>query len=197
MKIIGLAGGSGAGKSTVCEYLLDKGPDTYEVMSLDDYQKLKTDKSLPRLNGKINWDHPNAIDWPKLKQDLESLTSGLTIQTQVWTSSFNPDYHKTGKMIARKVSPRPILILEGYLALYSSEINKFYSTTIFLDLDTKTRNERRGKNDLVGDPDYINQVLTPMHDQYVEPTKYNADLLIDVKDKTVEDITQEIMEEIR
>lgn len=195
-KLISIAGGSGTGKSTICYKLLDDYPDLFEVINLDDYQKKNTEPNLPMINGKINWDHPDIIDWQKLLNDVRKLQGLHVITIEVWSHRSNPDYHKHGQMIERSIYPKPYLLLEGYMALYHKELNKLYVKKYYLDLDEVTRKRRRGKNEVIGDIDYVNQVLTPMHNAYVEPTKGYADETIDVNGKSVDDIAEYIYRQV-
>jgi uridine kinase len=195
-KIVGIAGGSGSGKSTVCYKLIDDNPGIFEVINLDDYQKKKTDPNLPMIDGKINWDHPGIIDWDKLIADLNKLRSGQSITIDVWSHRSNPDYAKHGEMLPRTISPKPVILLEGYLALYNPELDKIYARKYYFELDDKTRNLRRGKNEVINDPEYEQKVLIPMHKQFVEPTKANADLVIDVSNLSVNEVVNKIYADI-
>lgn len=185
IRLVGIAGGSGAGKSTVCYRLVDDYPDQFEVINLDDYQKKKSEPDLPMAGDVINWDHPDIIDWGRLIADVKQLLSGEPVTLDVWSHRSNPEYTTHRKMIPRTIYPKPIILLEGYLALYSTELNRLYAKKFYLELDEQLRNERRGKNETIGDPDYIQNVLLPMHRQYVEPSKQNADEVINVSKVSV------------
>jgi uridine kinase len=84
MQIIGIGGGSGSGKTTVCQALQASRPEMFQVLSIDNYQRAKTDPAMPRLHGMINWDHPQAILWQRLRSELQTLKSGRAIQTTIW-----------------------------------------------------------------------------------------------------------------
>jgi uridine kinase len=199
MKVIGIAGGSGVGKSTVSYALVDKYPEKYEIINLDDYQKLKSSSDLPTVD-EINWDHPDAILWDDLKKDIKALSKGKDVHIQVWAHRSNPDYHLHGKMLPRTLKPKPILIVEGYLALYKDLI-KEYDKTFYLELDEESRSKRRrdargGKDTIIGHDQYVDKVLKPMHRMYVEPTKAKADIIIEVSGKTVDQIAEFINQNI-
>lgn len=194
MKIIGIAGGSGSGKSTVAYKMVDKYPETFEILNFDDYQKLKGSNSiLPILHGMINWDHPDVIDWDKLLSDIIMLQSGSSVTIQTWAHRSNPDYFKHRKMIPRTIYPRKILILEGYLALWNKKLRNIYNRKYYLDVDNKTIFKRRDK---FVDPVYDKKILIPMHKKYVLPTKRYADVVLDVSrlnaDKVFHKITKDL-----
>ncbi|MGZ6005403.1 MAG: uridine kinase family protein [Candidatus Saccharimonadales bacterium] len=192
MKVIGIAGGSGAGKSTICYKLVDSNPKLYEVLNFDDYQKVGETEGLPRLHGFINWDHPDIIRWDELIQDIETLKSGRAVTIQTWAHRSNPDYADTRQMISRTIKPKPILLVEGYLALYDPKLRALYDKTIYLDIDEKTRNQRRDKAIFTGGSDYQEKVLKPMFNQYVLPTRDLADLVIDVSNLNLDEVMGEI-----
>lgn len=192
MKIVGIAGGSGAGKSTISYALIDKYPDLFEVVNLDDYQKLKTDKDLPMVGDMINWDHPNIIKWDSFIRDIKSLKSGNPVAIMSWAHRSNPNYAEHGKMIPRTIYPRDILLVEGYLALHNPQVRKLFDHAYYLDLDDKTRNQRRGKSVLTGEDTYETEVLIPMHKKYVEPSKTFADKIIDVSTMSIEEVRDSI-----
>lgn len=181
-KIIGIAGGSGSGKSTLSYALVDPEPDTFEVINLDDYQRLRSDPDLPKLAGMINWDHPDVIRWSDLIADLSQLKrNGLaTITIHSWAHRSNPEYFKHYKLKPRVVTAKPIILVEGYLALHNKELNKLYDRSYYLDLDQETRHWRRNKDAVLAKDAYLTKVLEPMHAMYVEPSKLCADKIIDV-----------------
>lgn len=196
MKWIGIAGGSGAGKSTVSYELIDTYPDMFEVLNLDDYQKLKTDENLPMVDGMINWDHPEIIRWDDLTRDMHTLSRGEAITIDTWSHRTNPDYAVHHTMKSRTLTPKPIMILEGYLALHNPSVVKLLDKTYYLDLDDDTRSARRGKGTFTGKNVYETKVLIPMHRQFVAPTKTIADRIIDVRTISAKDAAQTIAREL-
>lgn len=174
-RVIGIAGGSGVGKSTAAFYFQDLYPEQVVILHIDDYQK-KSDK-VPHLFGMTNWDDPNAIDFELLLQHLNLLLAGHPIE--VWTKDDrdNPEYRTTGIRLKTVISPHPLIILEGYLALHHTDIRKLLSHAIFLDLPHAQRVKRRTK--VIADG-YTDKILVPMHQRYVEPTKAFANLVIEV-----------------
>jgi uridine kinase len=188
MKIIGIAGGSGSGKSSVTYSLVDEDPEQYEMLNFDDYHKWRTEPNLPTLHGMINWDHPDIINWQDLIDDLERLKQGEPITVQTWSHRSNVDYDTTRERIPRTVYPHPVLIVEGYMLLHDPDLRKLFDTTYYLELDELTRHARRDKINTVGFSEYNEKILKPMHWQYVEPTKALADHVIDIGSLSVPEI---------
>jgi uridine kinase len=196
VSIVGIAGGSGAGKSSVSYELTDVFPDEYEVVNLDDFQKLRTDSSIPRHNGRINWDHPDIVDWPKLISAITTLQMGQSVTMDVWSHRSNPDFMSHGNFLPRTIYPRPVILLEGYLALHHPVVNRLYFRSYYLDADFNTRMARRGSNTVEGDQNYDLDILVPMHHQYVEPTKLLADMVVDVTSATVPEVAHLIRHDL-
>jgi uridine kinase len=191
MKVVGIGGGSGSGKTTVSWELAARYPDRFEVLTLDDYQKPVDDPSMPRVDNMINWDHPSVILWQNLRRHIAELRNGQEVHTTSWA-------HRSvaGIKEPRVLVPREIVIVEGYLALH--EMRDVYDIAAYFDLDEVTRYERRrqarGRDDTepVEDP-YRVKILNPMHELYVEPTKANANVVIDVGDKSPSEIASAVL----
>lgn len=194
MLLIGIAGGSGSGKSTISYRLTDTYPKIFEVLNLDDYQKVENEEDLPMFAGKINWDHPDIVDWKKLLDDLKTLQTGSPVTINTWSHRSNPDYFTHREMIRRTIFPRKILIVEGYLALWHKALRNLYKRSYFLDLDYELSLKRRKK---FIDPDYDIKVLIPMHRTYVEPTKKYADLVIDVPKMAEIEVYEQIEKDLK
>ncbi|MFT5036999.1 MAG: uridine kinase [Candidatus Azotimanducaceae bacterium] len=177
MKVIGIGGGSGSGKSTLCYSLMDTYSETFSIIHLDDYQKHKNDPTIPKSAGVINWDHPDTINWSALLSDIAKLKEGESVAISSWSHRDNVDYFAHGKMMDYTIYPKSLILLEGYLALWNAELLQMYDRTYFLEADQDIRMARRDK---FADPLYEEKILTPMHNEYVEPSKQNADVVIDV-----------------
>jgi len=196
MIVIGIGGGSGSGKTTVCQALAASYPDQFEVLGLDNYQKAMNDPTIPRVDGMINWDHPSVVLWEDLRRDVLALKRGSKVRTMTWT-------HRSvaGVKEPRTLLPKPVVIVEGYLALYTEAAN-IYDKKIYLQLDEDIRNVRRrqarGDDDVesIGEV-YRAKILKPMHDLYVEPTKHTADIIIDVQGKSVDDVVRAIWDAVK
>lgn len=174
---IGIAGGTGVGKSTLCATLQDKYPDKIGLIQLDDY--FKPPDEVPKFEGHINFDHPDALYLNKFVNDLVELSQGNPVIIRTKNERLNPEYKKTDKRIFVKFQPKQIMLVEGYLVLLDKQIRKFLTTSIWLDADHKTRWARRVHFKY---PEYEKKVLLPMYKQFVEPTKQYATHIIDVSD---------------
>ena len=106
LKFIGITGGSGVGKSTLCNALKNKYPDMIEYIQLDDYFKPSNDK--PMIEGMRNSDHPDALYFNKLENDLVKLSNGESIILNTKNEILNPDYEKTKIKIPREIHSKPI-----------------------------------------------------------------------------------------
>lgn len=193
IKAIGISGGSGSGKSTVAIVLCRKYPDIYTLLQIDDY--FKKEEFVPEMNGKLNWDHPDAIDLDKLYQDLQTLLSGEPITIRTKSELYNPDYRKElHNKIYYTIAPKKVILVEGFLAFYDEKIRNLFSKKIYLDIPLRESLKRRTK---FVDEDYYQNILTPMFEQYVLSTKEFADKVINVIDKIPEQVEGEVYEFIK
>src|SRR3989344_3160753 len=180
---IGIAGGTGAGKSTLCSALMDKYPNKIGLVQLDDY--FKPSAQVPKSDGHTNWDHPDALYLDKLANDLVKLSEGKPVIINTKNERLNPDYKKTDKRIPVEFRPKPIMLVEGYLVLFDERVRKFLATSLWLDVDHKTRWARRVHFKY---PEYEEKVLRPMYKQFVKPSKQYAAHVIDVSDLASEQV---------
>ncbi|HVZ12664.1 MAG TPA: uridine kinase [Patescibacteria group bacterium] len=183
--LIGIAGGTGAGKSTVTAALQNKYPDDIQVIEFDGYFR----KDPPKLEGYDNFDHPDAIYFDRLVSDLKSLSEGNVTSIPVKAELVGPGEYAFKERDNRDLLPTKIIIVEGYLALYHPEVRKLFKESIFLDIDHAVRWERRVHFKF---GDYETKVAIPMHEKYVEPTKEFADKVIDVSGKSRELVFTEV-----
>ncbi len=172
--IIAVVGGSGSGKSTLSYGIQDKYPDLVEVLHFDDYQK--EEHEIEVTEGMRNWDHPSAIDFDKLINDLKALKEGNDVEIMTKSRYYNPEYEKRGR-IPHTIHSKKIVFIEGYLVLHDKGVRELLDYVIFLDLDADTRMKRRNKFIY---KEYTEKILIPMHNKYVQPTKKYADFIIDV-----------------
>ena len=180
MLIIGIAGGTGCGKTTVVTKLLSELPEgEVGVISQDSYYKDTSHLSFDE-RVKINFDHPRSIDFDLLVQHLKELKEGKTIDQPVYSFV---KHNRTGDTIS--THPRKVMIVEGILILTNPEIRKLFDIKIFVHADSDERLIRRLKRDISERGRDIDEVLTryqntlkPMHQQFIEPMKEYADIII-------------------
>jgi uridine kinase len=190
---VGIAGGSGSGKSTLSYRLRDNFPDFIEVVHFDDY--IKEDKDVPFLEGMRNWDHPDAIYFEKLYQDLLLLKEDQKIKIMTKSSIINPIYEEKGR-IQHTLEPKKIIIVEGYMALLNKKINDLFDLKIFLNIPINESITRRNKTTYDNESEYNKKILIPMHKKYVEPTKNNADLLIDALNNNKDEVYKIVFDKL-
>jgi len=180
MLIIGIAGGTGCGKTTVVNQIINELPkDEVVVISQDSYYKDLSHLNLEERR-KTNFDHPNAIDFPLLTAHLKQLKSGTSIEQPVYSFL---DCNRTKESVATQ--PRKVIIVEGILIMTNPEIRNMLDIKIFVHADTDERLIRRLKRDvnergwsLDETLEKYQSVIKPMHDQFIEPTKEYADIII-------------------
>ena len=184
---VGVAGGTGAGKSTLCTMLIDKYPAKIGLIQLDDYFKPSVEVS--KFKGRTNWDHPNALYLDNLANDLAELLHGKSVLINTKNERLNPGYKKTSRRIPVKFQPKPIMLVEGYLVLYDERVRKLLNTSIWLDAEHEARWRRRVHFKY---PKYEKEVLLPMYKQFAEPTKQHAQHIIDVSYLSKEQVLKEV-----
>lgn len=185
---VGIAGGSGSGKSTLAVALAKQYPDRIAIVHLDDYETPKS--SIPMLDGFLNREHPDAIDFDALHRDLHALRNGEVITVRTKSELYNPDYTlERNNKIEYIIEPKPIIIVEGYLVFHDHRIRDFMNLKLYLDMPIEESLQRRTK---FKDEAYFKTVLIPMHHQYIEPTKQYADLVIDVAHLDLNTIVQKV-----
>jgi uridine kinase len=180
MLIIGIAGGTGCGKTTVVNQILNELPEgEVGIISQDSYYMDTTHLSYDE-RVKINFDHPRSIDFELLEEHLRELKAGNAIEQPVYSFV---KHNRTGDTI--KTNPRKVIIVEGILILTNPELRKIFDIKIFVHADSDERLIRRLKRDITERGRDINEVLTryqttlkPMHQQFIEPMKEYADIII-------------------
>jgi len=187
VKFIGITGGTGAGKSTLCDALQIKYPDIIGLIQLDDY--FKPAEERPKVSEIISSDHPESLYLNKLFNDLTELSKGNSVMINTKNEKLNPEYKNTKTRIPAEFNPKPIMLVEGFLILHDERIRKMLSTSIWLDIDHETRWSRRVH---FKDDEYEKKVLIPMHKKYVEPTKEYAEHIIDVSDSSKEQVLEKV-----
>lgn len=187
MKIIGIAGGSGSGKSTFAVDFCKKYSDKCVVIHLDDYFKHTEEVNL--LDGFRNWDHPDAVDFDKLYKDIVSLKNSESVKILTKSELYNPHYDHTLKnKLEIVLEPKEILLAEGYLAFYDKRIRDLMDYKIYLDIPIQESTKRRSANKFALDNEYFEKVLVPMYKEFVVPTKDFADYMLDVSKLNKEEV---------
>lgn len=180
MLIIGIAGGTGCGKTTVVNQIVNELPDNEVcVISQDSYYK-DTSHLTYEERVKINFDHPQSIDFELLCEHLKALRKGETIQQPVYSFV---EHNRTTQTVTTK--PSKVIIVEGILILTNPKIRDMFDIKIYVQTDSDERLIRRLKRDIVERGRDIDEVLDryqntlkPMHQQFIDPTKEFADLII-------------------
>ncbi|WP_120187665.1 uridine kinase [Tenacibaculum lutimaris] len=180
MFVIGIAGGTGSGKTTVVNQIINELPaDEVCVISQDSYYK-QTDSLTYEERTKINFDHPRAIDFELMVQHLTELKNGEIIEQPVY--SFVA-HNRTKDTI--KTHPRKVIIIEGILIFNSEDLRNLCDIKVFVHADADERLIRRVRRDIKERGRDVNEVLNryqttlkPMHQQFIEPTKNYADIII-------------------
>ena len=180
MKIIGIAGGTGSGKTTVVKKIVEALPPHFvAVVPLDSYYN-DTSHMTEDERRAINFDHPDAFDWQLLVKHVELLRNGEAVEQPTYS------YLKCNREKETvHVEPKPVIIIEGIMALLNKQLRDMMDLKIFVDTDSDERLIRNIQRDCVERGrtvemviDRYHKVLKPMHEQFIEPTKKFADLII-------------------
>ena len=180
MLIIGIAGGTGSGKTTVVHQIMNELPQTeVGIISQDSYYKDNSNLSFDE-RALINFDHPRAIDFDLLVNHLQELKAGNTIDQPVYSFV---THNRTDDTVF--THPRKVMIVEGILILAHPELRDLFDVKIFVHADSDERLIRRLKRDIAERGRDMDEVLNryqttlkPMHQQFIEPTKAFADIII-------------------
>ena len=188
--IIGICGGTCSGKSTVSEKLKEHYKELgVNKINTDSYYKDHFDLSFQERS-KINFDHPDSIDFELLVNDLNSLVNNKSIKEPVYS-------YKTHKRlkITQTLKPKKIIILEGLHIFCNSELISLIDFGLFLDLDSDSRLSRRIKRDINerGRTEFevinrFNDMCEPMYQKFIYPSRINANVIINSAQKSINDI---------
>jgi len=180
MLIIGIAGGTGSGKTTVVNSILrNLNAEEVLVISQDNYYKDHNELSLDERE-KINFDHPRSIDFDLLTSHVLALKNGETIEQPLY--SFITHSRKDETILTH---PKDVIIIEGILVLTYPELRELFDVKIFVHADSDERLIRRIRRDIQERGRDLDEVLTryqktlkPMHEQFIEPSKNHADIIV-------------------
>ncbi len=180
MLIIGIAGGSGSGKTTVVHKIIEKLPkDSVSVISQDSYYKDNGHLS-DAAKKKINFDHPASIEFELLNQHINSLINYDPINRPIYSYVTCARAKETVQ-----VQPTKVVIVEGILIFTNAKLRNKFNVKVFVDADTDDRLMRIVRRDLIergrsvsGVLDHYENFVKPMHLQFIEPTKRYADIIV-------------------
>lgn len=180
MLIIGIAGGTGSGKTTVVRKIVDTLPaNTVAVIPQDSYYNDQSDLPL-EVRKKTNFDHPEAFEWPLLAHQIEELRNGHSIEQPTYSYITCTRCEETVH-----VEPCEVIIVEGIMTLYDKKLRDLMDLKIYVDAEPDERLLRVIERDIAERGhslemliDKYRNVLKPMHDEFIEPTKQFADIII-------------------
>ena len=180
MMIIGIAGGTGSGRTTVVKRIVESlPPDEVAVLPLDSYYK-DSSHIPPEERQSINFDHPDAFDWELLSRHIAMLRRGEAIEQPVYSYLTCTRQPQT-----IHVEPHKVVIVEGILALSDKRLNRLMDLRVFVDADPDERLIRVIQRDVIergrtaeAVMERYMRVLKPMHIEFIEPAKRIADLIV-------------------
>lgn len=180
MLIIGIAGGTGCGKTTVVQQIIEQLPQgEVTVISQDSYYK-DLSHLTKEERGQVNFDHPNSIDFDLLIEHLKTIKSGKTIEIPVY--SF---VEETRLSETTHTAPKKVIIVEGILVLSNPKLRELFDIKIYVHADSDERLIRRLQRDIKERGHDLEKVLyryqnavKPMHNEFIEPSKEFADIII-------------------
>lgn len=167
--IIGIAGGTGSGKTTLVENLKEQFGADISVLPHDNYYAAHHDMSLEERQA-LNYDHPAAFDTDRMIQDLEDLKAGKTVQCPIYDYAIHDRTEET-----LTLAPNKVILVEGILIFENKALRDLMDIKIFVDTDADVRILRRILRDVM--EQYLTTVK-PMHEQFVEPSKRYADVIV-------------------
>lgn len=180
MTIIGIAGGTGSGKTTVVRKIAEALPPHHVVVvPLDSYYN-DTSHMTEEERHAINFDHPDAFDWKLLIKQVNELRNGQAVEQPTYS------YIKCNRLKETlHVEPKPVIIIEGIMTLLNKKLRDMMDLKIFVDTDSDERLIRNIQRDIIDRGRTVSmvvdrylKVLKPMHEQFIEPTKRYADVII-------------------
>ena len=177
--LIGIAGGTGSGKTTLTRHLKEHFGQEVTVISHDNYYKRQDGKTYEE-RAKVNYDHPSAFDTDLLIEHLRQLKAGHSIQCPVYSYS---DHNRTDRTV--EIFPTKVIIVEGILIFQNPTLRDMFDIKIFVETDADVRILRRALRDVEERGRTLQSVVTqylttvkPMHEQFVEPTRKYADIMV-------------------
>ncbi|MFC7154566.1 uridine kinase [Halomarina halobia] len=177
--VIGIAGGTGAGKTAVAREVKAAVGEPVTRLPLDNYYRDLSHLPFEERRS-VNYDHPSAFEWELLADHLDALLRGETVEVPRYDFSVHNRREETVT-----VEPSPVIVVEGILALYEERVRERLDLPVYVQTDADVRVLRRIQRDVVergreleGVMDQYLATVKPMHEQFVEPTKKYADIII-------------------
>lgn len=190
MYVVGVAGGSASGKTTIVNKIRDYFGDNIVVISHDNYYKAHDEMPFEE-RCKLNYDHPDSFETSKMAEDVRKLLKGNSIEIPIYDYS---NHNRSKDTIT--VEPKQVIIIEGILILENKELRDLMDVKIFVDTDADERLMRRIQRDMKERARSVESVLEqyrttvkPMHEEFVEPSKKYADVIIPRGGENVAGIT--------
>ena len=177
--VIGVAGGTGSGKTTLVKALMNRFGDNISVLSHDNYYKRHDEMSYEERTH-LNYDCPDAFDTDMMIEHLRLLKQGRSIHCPVYDFKV---HNRSGETI--EIEPRPVILVEGILIFADPALSDLMDIRVFVDADADVRLARRVLRDTEKRGRTVRSVVEqwqntvkPMHEKYVEPSKKNADIIV-------------------
>ena len=177
--IIGIGGGSGSGKSTFSQRLMERYPGQVTTVSCDNYYLRHDDMTLTERSH-LNYDAPEALEFDLMIEHMRALKQGMGIDCPVYDFTV---HNRSGEV--RRIEPRPIILIDGILILWEERLRELMDLKIYVETDADERILRRIRRDVIERGRTIDNVseqylttVKPMHNRYVEPSKKDADIII-------------------
>ena len=177
--IIGIAGGSGSGKTTLTNQIASQFKEQVTIVKHDNYYKAHDDMDYDE-RCRLNYDHPNAFETGLMIQHLKALKQGESVECPVYDFTIHNRSKDTITIV-----PNKVIIVEGILIFENKELCELMDMRIFVDTDADLRIIRRIKRDVLERARSLESVMDqymntvkPMHEQYVEPSKRNANIIV-------------------
>jgi uridine kinase len=178
--LVGVAGGSGSGKTTVAERLAGLiGEPDLALVRLDAYYRDRNDLPFEE-RAAINYDHPDAFDWPLLLDHVQALQDGLAVQVPLYDFA---TYERQRDRVT--VAPARVVVVEGILVLYEPQLRSRFDLRVFVDTEPDIRFIRRLERDIAERQRSVESVIEqyldtvrPSHEQFIEPSKRYADVIV-------------------
>jgi len=177
--VIGIAGGTGSGKSTITNEIIKRFGDNVSIIRHDNYYKAHPEMSYEE-KCKLNYDHPNSLDTELMIEDIKRLKAGEAVKAPIYDFTVHDRSKDTEEII-----PKKVLIVEGILIFENTELRNLMDIKIYVDTDADVRILRRVKRDVNHRGRTLESVIKqyletvkPMHEQFVEPYKKYANIIV-------------------